>query len=435
MEEKNSLLPQTVNDTLLGTQKSKASRLANKVEEILVGKKGGTRGSAFSLGVSMIGIGLLTLPRVFGENGIILGTLLIVGIGAFMGLTCYMLMVAEDYTGESSMERIITSLLGKKGGVFLDMILCVLMVAIMCAKLEIIASALHNLLSFIMHDEMTQKGFRSHEFSLALAVALVIPLALIPTVTKLRFSSTLGVYALTTVVLCVVFHGFKKLFTDGVSNVLDEAPMFNFSSNTITTIPLVIFSFGSHPQATEVFHELTTPSLGRMRKVIIGAQVLAGILYCFMGAFGVLSFPTAKDISGDILSQFDSDDITTTIARIAMSLEVICSFPLLMMPARSTLYHFIQVVFGMNIETSKPRLSLHIGLTLLLGAVAYVLAMKAQSLESILGLAGGTCGSMIVFVFPAVLYALSVKTTPFKAILCIFVGGVGVAVILSKLLM
>eukprot|EP01029_Cantina_marsupialis_P003484 TRINITY_DN1336_c0_g1_i4.p1 TRINITY_DN1336_c0_g1~~TRINITY_DN1336_c0_g1_i4.p1 ORF type:complete len:442 (-),score=104.50 TRINITY_DN1336_c0_g1_i4:228-1553(-) len=435
--QQTSLLPQTLQDALLPKSLANESKpLSSRIEEFLVGKKGGIRGSFFSLGVSMIGVGLLTLPRIFSENGIILGTLLVAVIGIFMGITVHMLIVAEDHTKEHSMERIATSLLGVTGGVIVDMILCVLLIAIMCAKLDIISSALKNMLTLVLGDGIHTSGLGSHEVSLGLAFALVFPLALMTTVTKLRFSSTLGVYALLTVVVVVMIHGTERLINDGFNNVIHEAPMFNWSSKTIAAIPLIIFSYGCHPQATEVYAELTKPSLGRMGKIITISKILAGILYCLMGIFGVFSFPTLTEISGDILGQFDSGDVTTTIARVAMSLEVICSFPMLMLPARSSLYHFLQVIRGKHNDSTKPTLPLHVALTLFIGCLTYLLALKSSGLEEVLGYAGAICGSLILIIYPTTVYAMSIKKHSFGTVLLtLLVGAVGLFVLVSEFIL
>lgn len=76
---------------------------------------GSINSSVFSLIIICMGAGTITIPYVFFQNGIILGTFFIC-VGAFLSLfTGYLIAYAAEKTGGSSYEEIAYRLYGKPG--------------------------------------------------------------------------------------------------------------------------------------------------------------------------------------------------------------------------------------------------------------------------------------------------------------------------------
>ena len=71
--------------------------------------------STFSLVVICLGAGTITVPYLFYENGIFVGTLLL-AFGAYISLyTGYLIAYAAEMTGGKSYEEIAQNLYGESG--------------------------------------------------------------------------------------------------------------------------------------------------------------------------------------------------------------------------------------------------------------------------------------------------------------------------------
>ena len=78
-------------------------------------RPGSVNSSVFNLIICCMGAGTITIPYVFYQNGLILGTFFIFLGGGLSLFTGYLMALCSEYTGGRSYEEIANTLYGEKG--------------------------------------------------------------------------------------------------------------------------------------------------------------------------------------------------------------------------------------------------------------------------------------------------------------------------------
>ena len=204
----------------------------------------------------------------------------------------------------------------------------------------------------------------------------------------------------------------------------------------------------------------------KMKLVMAITSGTLTVLFCCIAAFGLISAGNAT-VADDILQQYGRADGTTVIlltaiTRALMCLCVLCSFPLQVAPAREAL-----VVLSSKLVTcvrasrggalaapsllaagrkpSASRLSahsdaafreprdnvdvdgdgftaddrsarrtatvVHVVATIAITVLAFALSTAASKLSEVFGLAGASCGAILLYVLPCVFYATFASRT------------------------
>ena len=166
-------------------------------------------------------------------------------------------------------------------------------------------------------------------------------------------------------------------------------------------------------------------------KKLIIELIFFEALYFSMGFVGYLLFQ--GDTQDNILKNFtDDSDYLILLAKFSILLVIILSFPVVHFITRES----IEGIFFGNWDFSWYR---WICEALLLTGVAFLLAIFVPNITVVFGLTGSTCGSLVIFVYPGILFA---KTVPniygkilgiFSAIFCGFLGVIcTIAIVLDS---
>ncbi len=81
---------------------------------------GSLRGSIFNLSIVSLGVGCLTLPKVFADLGVTFSIIMLILLGLVAVWTLYMLTYAGRKSGLSVYSQVCEHFLGKKAAVVLD---------------------------------------------------------------------------------------------------------------------------------------------------------------------------------------------------------------------------------------------------------------------------------------------------------------------------
>merc|ERR1711933_156790 len=96
--------------------------------------------------------------------------------------------------------------------------------------------------------------------------------------------------------------------------------------------------------------------MGRMRNVLIAVVVSCFLLYSTISFFGY--FYAFRYTCGNILLNYRQDDPVVTFGRMCLGFVILFTFPLLILPARTSLHNILNQVCcscdQINLQNSHP---------------------------------------------------------------------------------
>ena len=202
-------------------------------------------------------------------------------------------------------------------------------------------------------------------------------------------------------------------------------------------LPVFVFGFTCHQNLFSVYNELKNPVTRRTNIVVWASIGISIFIYFGIGIFGYLMF--GANVKGNILDEFTSG-LAVLIAKAAISLLVLLSYPLQIHPCRASLLNVINtwrstrsgygpimdlaedirqeddVLYEKtpsfeSYETSiaEPPSSsidttIYLGITMTLIMVSYIIALAVDNLTLVLGFVGATGSTTICYILPGILY-------------------------------
>jgi len=182
-------------------------------------------------------------------------------------------------------------------------------------------------------------------------------------------------------------------------------PLLNPSAFVL--VAMLSTAFLAHYNAPKFFNELTVPTDGSLTKqqafgrVCAQAFGLAALLMGSIMAGGYLTFGGASQ--GLILNNYATSDPLAFVARLGISTSILFSYPLVFVGLR-------EGVLGMLGLRDKAALrSVHVTSSVLLVLIMNGLALKVKNLGLVVALGGALLGSMLVYVFPALMFIFATR--------------------------
>lgn len=380
----------------------------------------------FTLASSAIGAGVLSLPLVLKNTGVVLGIILLL-VGAALALFSIKIMVeCANETNQTSYSGLVDHVFGARAASLLEVVLVVYCFGACVAYFIVISQCLQAFLSLLIPEQAALQPslFTDSTFWLVLATALIIfPLSLMRNLSGLRYGSIASVASMLYVAIAVVLRGFSG--SNPVS--LDHVALARVDGSIFSSITITFFAYTCHVNVFPIYSELKNRQPRRMFKVTNRSVALEVVLYIFVALFGYLCFH--DDTQGNILNNYAPSDPYMLIGRLAVATTLVVALPLNIHPCRQNLS---SVLFP-NKEFSQAR---HVFLTVVLVFSALTLAIIVPQVNVVFGLLGATCCVLICFAIPIISYVniFGEKMTSFSVVVLytllaaiVFVGACSVA--------
>uniref|UniRef100_A0A803Y3A7 Solute carrier family 38 member 6 n=1 Tax=Meleagris gallopavo TaxID=9103 RepID=A0A803Y3A7_MELGA len=240
-------------------------------------------------------------------------------------------------------------------------------------------------------------------------VCIVFPLALLPKIGFLGYTSSLSFFFMVYFALVIMIKKWSipcplplssAIETLQVSNSTADckAKLFHLSKESAYAIPTMAFSFLCHTSVLPIYCELQSPSKSRMQNVAVTGIGLSFIIYFMSALFGYLTFYDKVD--SELLRGYSSylphDTVIMTV-KLAILFSVLLTVPLIHFPARKA----VLMVFFSYLPVSWIC---HILVTLVLNAVIVLFAMYVPDIKNVFGVVGSTTSTCLLFVYPGLFY-------------------------------
>ncbi|KAK1349242.1 transmembrane amino acid transporter [Hamiltosporidium tvaerminnensis] len=358
---------------------------------------------------TMLGSGVILLPRAFKDLGYIIGSLTFLGIAAITFFTLFTLCSAAFQTE-------------KKGnysyfGTCQSISPILAYAADSCIALQGYACCLVYLIAL--------KGWLPKVFGLQTDGIIVVGVVIIPlfilsslkSLKKLWFTSYVSVGSVLFLSFLIIFYCIK------LGGYEMKASGFGFGS----AISVMVFALGCHQNILKVFNELEKCDLKEIVKVSLFSVIGGSVIYIGIGLTG---YYLVGDLKMSILEEMLEGEVSDKIngltgggmlvkgAVLGFCFVMMCAFPMQVQPARDSILNLIGKIFKKEKISESARMISTVVFVLSIGGLACI---KKLEYGFVLNIVGATCTTFITFLFPSLVYALGKNG---NGILRILAGGV-----------
>ncbi|XP_064010703.1 solute carrier family 38 member 6 isoform X1 [Pogoniulus pusillus] len=373
------------------------------------------RGTSFGLSVfnlmnAIMGSGILGLSYAMANTGILGFSILLLIVASLASYSVFLLLSMCTQTAVTSYEDIGLFAFGSTGKVLVAATIIIQNIGAMSSYLFIVKSELPGAVAGFLSGEESGSWYLDGRLLLLIAsVCIVFPLALLPKIGFLGYTSSLSFFFMVYFALVVMVKKWSipcplplssAIETSQVSNSTEDckAKLFHLSKESAYAIPTMAFSFLCHTSVLPIFCELQSPSKSRMQNVTVTGIGLSFLIYFVSALFGYLTFYDKVD--SELLqgySRYLPHDTVIMTVKVAILFAVLLTVPLIHFPARKA----VLMVFFSCIPVSWIC---HILVTLMLNTTVVLLAMYVPDMKHIFGVIGSTTSTCLLFVYPGLFY-------------------------------
>ncbi|XP_068110525.1 solute carrier family 38 member 6 [Hyperolius riggenbachi] len=379
------------------------------------GQEGTSSGASFGFSVfnlmnAIMGSGILGLAFAMASTGIVGFSILLLLVALLAAYSIHLLLRLCIQTAVTAYEDLGLVAFGSSGKVLVACTILIQNMGAMSSYLFIIKTELPAAIAgFLSGGDHSGAWYLDGRLVLIItSVCIVFPLALLPKIGFLGYTSSLSFFFMVYFAIVVVIKKWsvpcplplnQTMMYMEVSNSSEcKAKLFEFSKESAFALPTMAFSFLCHTSVLPIYCELKSPSKSRMQNVANVGISLSFIVYFISALFGYLSF--YDQVDSELLqgySKFLPNDVLIMTVRLSILLAVMLTVPLIHFPARKA----VMMMLFSNYPFSYLR---HIMVTLVLNVIIVLLAIYVPDIRNVFGVVGSTTSTCLLFAFPGMFY-------------------------------
>lgn len=369
--------------------------------------RGSVRTSILCLLCVTIGVGILSIPYVIMNVGIVLGLIIFMVCAAATQWTLtlvtmtsakdniydYSELVQKYYGSKLLLLTEIMSLVNNMGGI-------IALNKFSKLHLKIALNFVMSILDYVGHGEFFINTFYTEVFtSLSVVVFLQLPACTHSYISQMHILSALGTLSLLYVVLVntrnlikVSIFEFPKYYHRNFS--FEKINYFNTDADIIQTFCVFFFAFGNHTSLFNVLTELSNKTTKRLYMLInysFIAEVTLYVIVMFIGYFSTL------DKTNEVFIDREDQSIFMVIGKVFYLICLVCNTGLYYFMIRPSLEWFM-----LGDRQFSDTGNIIVALTMLLTLLA--ISTVFSKITVILSLIGSTAQVYLMFVVPVLVY-------------------------------
>ncbi|XP_076841700.1 putative sodium-coupled neutral amino acid transporter 6 isoform X2 [Brachyhypopomus gauderio] len=349
--------------------------------------------SVFNLMNAIMGSGILGLAYAMANTGIVGFSILLVLVSSLAAYSIHLLLTLCDQTGLTSYEGLGERAFNKTGKVVVACTILIQNIGAMASYMFILKSELPATILSFLRTEASGVWYEDGAIlSVLVTLCVVLPLALLPKIGFLGYTSSLSFLLMLFFAAVVVVKKWTipcpLPINATVSRVSNSSAsdcsvhLFVFSSKSAYAVPTMAFSFLCHTAVLPIYSELQRPSKRRMQNVANVGISLSLLVYLVSALFGYLTFYAQVD--SELLHGYDAylpHDVLVMSVRLAILLAVLLTVPLIHFPARKA----VLMLFRGEREFSWFS---HCVSTVVILSLVELLAIYVPDIRHVFGLVG-----------------------------------------------
>ncbi|KAH8773058.1 transmembrane amino acid transporter protein-domain-containing protein [Hyaloscypha finlandica] len=375
---------------------------------------------------TIIGAGTLAMPLAMSHMGIPLGTLVIVWSGLAAAFGLYLQTRCARYLdrGTSSFFAL-SQITYPNAAVVFDAAIAIKCFGVGVSYLIIIGDLMPGVVRGFNEGADAIPFLVDRHFWVTCFMLVVIPLSFLRRLDSLKYTSIIALISIGYLVVLVVYHFAKgdTMADRGPIRVIKWAGLVS----TLQSFPVIVFAYTCHQNMFSILNEIKDNSHRRTTSVIAASIGSAASVYVLVAITGYLSFGNA--VKGNIVGMY-VPSIASTIAKAAIVVLVMFSYPLQVHPCRASVDAVLKWrPNSFKTERNSPNSSPSRTVPLLTGSPArpiarndtigelrfaiittviiilsYTVAMTVSSLDKVLAYVGSTGSTSISFILPGLFY-------------------------------
>jgi len=305
------------------------------------GGKASAASVIFNLSNTILGAGMLGLPAAFASWGVIMGTVGLVGAAMASAFGLQLLSECADAVGRPSGFYDVAEAAQPNLGIVIDFAVAIKCFGVACSYLTVVANSMVDVVG-------PSQGFVStREFWVLMAAIAAVPPTFLRKMDKLRFTSIAALVCIAFIILLIVIFTTgalnpcsKPLAVSGASTCGSEIDVLpsHGAAPFLNKISTFVFAYTCHQNIFSLTNEMYDPRPARINGSIAVSCASAMLVYILVSYCGYLTF--GNDVKSDILQSYPVTPIVT-VARIAISIVVIFSYPLQAHPSRLSIMSIV----------------------------------------------------------------------------------------------
>lgn len=303
----------------------------------------------FNLVSTIVGGGVLSLPYAFAKCGVILGSMALFLSCVISAFSIDLLVASSRGVGRSSYASVVQKAFGTNAQVVTGGLIVLLTWLVAVAYIVLVGDLLVPIFGFFFDVDIWGR-----RIICALVILCVSPVCYQRSLNSLSALSALSIISISIVGAAICYHSIDAFgHTHAIYSSQDaEVVAFKirphiryFPENwcdAINVFPIFGVCFLCHFNVLPIHTELQMPTRKHMRLVVKYTMAVCCSLYFIVGVLGY--FWSYSETCGNVLLNFAPDDILMSIGRICLSITLLFSFPLVVLPCRDTLHDLINVL-------------------------------------------------------------------------------------------
>ncbi|XP_075647264.1 amino acid transporter AVT6A-like [Castanea sativa] len=392
---------------LLPSQKCSAAAAEEELRE------GGLDGASFSgavfnLSTTVVGAGIMALPAIMKQLGLIPGLIMIALGAALTESSIEMILRFSRASKSATYSGLVSDAFGGPGRTLLQLCIVVNNLGMLVVYMIIIGDVLSGTWSDgVQHSGVVEEWFGQHWWttrsSLLLLTTLFVfaPLISFKRVDSLRYTSALSVGLAIVFVAITAGVAVVKLIDGSIEmprlmpELADQASFWKL----FTTIPVLVTAYICHHNIHPIENELKDPS--QMKSIVRMSLALCSSVYIATSFFGFLLF--GDQTLDDVLTNFDGDlgipysSLLDDVVRVSYGIHLMLVFPIVFFSLRLNLDGLL-FPYAIPIAFDNRRF---FSLTSALMGFIFAGANFVPSIWDAFQFTGATAAISVGFIFPA----------------------------------
>ncbi|XP_070784892.1 sodium-coupled neutral amino acid transporter 4 [Enoplosus armatus] len=425
--------------------------------------------SVFNLSNAIMGSGILGLSFAMANTGIVLFTILLVGVAILSLYSVHLLLMTAKEGGSLIYEKLGERAFGWPGKMAAFGSIIMQNIGAMSSYLFIVKYELPEVIrAFLGLEEITGEWYLNGNYLVVfVSIGIILPLSLLKNLGYLGYTSGFSLSCMVFFLGVVIYKktqlpcplpffyhhssnlsmnasGMPGLYplqnssahmdfsrADVSPAVLgshdahhstgvhfephpDDEEMctpkyFVFNSQTAYTLPILAFAFVCHPEVLPIYSELKDRSRKKMQNVSNLSILTMLIMYMLSALFGYLTF--YDNVEAELLHTFTKVykfDTMLLLVRLAVLTAVTLTVPIVLFPIRSS----ITTLLFSGRDFSWTR---HMLIAAAILAFNNMLVIFVPTIRDIFGFIGSSAATMLIFILPAAFYLRLVKSVPLRS--------------------
>ena len=369
----------------------------------------------FNLSIFSLGVGLLALPQKVRYMSLFMTPILIIIGGVINYWTLTILGDASRKYGLTKYEEAVTLLFNQNLSYFFSFVMCINQIGILIAFQIIVYKFLGAVVNqFFSYGYENMEKFANKSFWGKKKIKIIVcylvtyivlfPICLIKTISKMRYSSTIGVTALFLMIFIILIQ-FPSFYYYNIHqrkhniNFLDLKLVFDKNLQFFQSISTIIYAFECHVGLFPVLTSLQKPTKVRVQKVLRNAILIDVISCIIISLSGYLSQPF--DTPELILERHTifKHDFLMTVGLLLFICTLVTKIGANYNGFRMTILNLFK--YDIN---NYPNSINYIITFLTLFITTFITACLKKNISEYISLSGTFCSIIVVILMPGMIY-------------------------------